>query len=96
MSQTVYKYPFDVDDEIAVVLPDRASVLHIDLDPAFPAGSGHLAVWALVDPGEQPVVPMRLRVAGTGHPVPNGIGAAGWRATVIDGPFVWHVFEVSS
>lgn len=96
MPRSVFKYPFAVtDDHAGVVLPAGAAVLHYDRDPAFPAGTGQLAVWAMVDTDTPRSTPLRLHVTGTGHPLPEGVDAPAWRSTVIDGPFVWHVFEAA-
>jgi hypothetical protein len=82
--QTIYKYPFQVDDEVRIEMPENARVLHVGLQGAQPC------LWAMVDPENRPVI-HRFRVFGTGHPMPTAVGEH--VATFQQGPFVWHMFR---
>lgn len=79
---TIYKYPFEVTDEVILAMPTGAKVLHVDLQGRTPC------LWALVDVG-RPVIHWVFRIYGTGHPIDTpGEHIASWQA----GAFVWHMF----
>jgi hypothetical protein len=92
VTTAVWKFHIPLDDDSTVEMPRYAQVLHVGLDPADPPGShARIAVWAYVLT-DQPLWPHRFHVRGTGHEV----SPARWRqyvGTVIDTPFVWHVFD---
>lgn len=88
--KAVWKFPFEVDDRVQLLLPEASSVLHVGTDPAHPTISGRLALWALVDPTTPLVLPCPLRIIGTGHPLD---GFAEHLGSVQDGPFMWHIFR---
>ena len=69
-------------DEVTINVPRGAHLLHVGLR------SGKLMLWAEVNP-ENSVVPVALRIVGTGHEVPEGHHH---RWTFFEGPFVWHVY----
>lgn len=89
MSLTIYKYEFKVDDEVMVRMPLGAKVLSVGIQQPR-----RICLWAIVDSfdvhqGAMPV-DRRFKVRGTGQP----LGEVGrFVGTVIDGLFVWHVFE---
>lgn len=60
------------------------------------AGIGFLAVWTFeIWEGETPPEPTRrVQVFGTGHDIPTSIGPHRFVGSTMDGPFVWHIFEV--
>lgn len=87
--RTIHKFPLTVGDTVALVMPAGAIVRHVGTQKP---GGGNLCVWAEVD--TSPAIPKVERVfhiRGTGHPVPTG--GVEFVATVIDGPFVWHVWR---
>ena len=89
--KTVHKYKLKLTwEEQELQLPFAAKILSIQIQE----GIG-LRLWALVDPALDYVV-RRFRVFGTGYPIPNNTPST-YRhlATVQDGGFVWHVFEVT-
>lgn len=61
-TKTVWKFPFDVTDDISIEMPAGAEVLHVE------AQAGQPCIWALVDPAAKKVE-RRFRLAGTGHPI---------------------------
>lgn len=54
-----------------------------------------IMLWQLVDT-EAAKVGRRYMVAGTGHPLPDAILPSDYVGTVQQGPFVWHVFNVTN
>lgn len=67
-------------------VPRGAKVLSVDLQ------SNIICIWMLVDP-KNLLVEREFRVVGTGWDTDRE--AHEFVGTVIDGPFVWHVFEVA-
>ena len=59
--QTIWKFPLCVTDAQTVEMPERANLLHADMQ------DGALTVWALVDP-TTPKVRRVIYVRGTGQP----------------------------
>ena len=81
---TIWKYLTNVAGEVVISMPLGAEILHVaDLGPAM------LHVWARVDP-TAPLVDRHFVIVGTGNPCP-AVGSH--VASVVTGPFVWHVFE---
>jgi len=86
MSKTVFKYAIPVDDqwhEVPTPLPAR--IVHV----ACTGGFGTVFVWAEVDPEGPETSSRKMRVFGTGHPIPDDATYVGTAPT---GPFVWHVY----
>ena len=82
---TIYKYEVPLCDEVTFRLPEGFKVLHLDIDP-----NNKICFWALVDTSK-PLVLMNVLVFGTGHSLPDEPGQH--LGTVIQGAFVWHVFQ---
>ncbi len=80
----IYKYPFILDDEIEIEMPENAKIVLVGRDPV-----GLLSIWAEVDP-EATVELRKLHMRGTGHPV-DGIGVH--VQSFVDGQFVWHLYD---
>lgn len=78
----VYKYDLPVADRQELRLPRDAKLLHVG------AQSGHLKLWALVDP-EMPREPVEVCVVGTGHEWPDGFRHLG--TVEVTYRQVWHV-----
>lgn len=86
MERVVYKYEIPIDDAWhGLALPESAQILHAACQHPYA-----VAVWAQVDPAEQDTRVHRLRIFGTGQPIPSG---AQWIATTLAGPLVWHLYE---
>lgn len=87
--RTIWKYPIPLGDEaVAVLAPYAAPIVLVALDPA----TGGPAVWIELDTNH----PQDLRtfvVRGTGHQIGDGEKHVG---SLIDGAFVWRVFEVAA
>ena len=89
MTATTAIWRFDamVDDVVNLRMPKRARILTVALSDRVQHG---FAVWAIVEPAAETET-RHLYVVGTGHPLRNPLGR--FLGAVIDGPFVWHVFE---
>lgn len=84
----VHKYTFEIVDGLFDIEMRRdAHILHVAHQPS----TGQFCVWAAVDTN-LPMVKRKFFVVGTGHPLPTdrAIAPVG---TVIDGSFVWHLWE---
>lgn len=87
MSEVIYKFPLQPLGETAVTvltLPSGA------LLRAAAMQHGQLCLWMQVNRNNAPQA-RTFQVVGTGQPIP---GNANFIATVQDGSFVWHVFEI--
>ena len=91
--QTVYKYPFDIKDEVKIkvkALKDATSfkdqLLHIDVQNETPC------LWCLVDKDAHEWE-ITLRIVGTGHPC-DDVSKSDFLGSFIlyDGSLVFHVF----
>jgi hypothetical protein len=82
----VYKYTFEIDDEITIPMPP-GDILSVQVQRGRPC------VWALVDP-KAPLIERRFRIAGTGHDIDNADQLT-FRGTfqLRDGALVFHLFE---
>jgi hypothetical protein len=88
----VFKYRLPVDDgPIPLALPIGAEVLHAEMALDDGVTYSHtIEMWALVDQTAS-TEQRAFIVRGTGHPVPGDVT---YVATMRDGRFVWHLFEV--
>lgn len=94
MTTTIYKYPFDVTDDIEIPMPIGAEVLAVQVQ-VTPRGEMP-CIWARVDPSDETEV-RHFRLVGTGHEVPEfGDATLNYVGTfqMIGGAFVGHLFEV--
>jgi hypothetical protein len=87
---TIYRYAIEVADDVR--LPCAATrVLSAARDrTAMDHHVGRLEVWAIVDTDE-PGKFTTIHVRGTGHPLRGNEGR--FIGTVIEGAYVWHLFE---
>lgn len=83
MKQTIWKYPFQIDDEFEIEMPEGAQVLTAQVQGSTPC------LWVLVNP-EAPKTKRKFFVYGTGHEIiEEGIAYIG---SIQMNGFVWHVF----
>ena len=82
----IYKYQIDRTDRTEVPIREGARIIHAGLDP-----QERLCVWAEVDP-YMSISPRFIHVIGTRNPMPSDV-ALGYIMSVLDSPFVWHVYE---
>lgn len=87
MSKTIWKFPLPLMDFPAVTMPANAEILAAQMQGSAPC------LWALVDP-DAPMETRLFAIVGTGHPATDRVLFENYIATVQDGPFVWHIFEV--
>lgn len=86
----IYKYPILVIDSQCIELPKGAVILSVGVQNEI-----QVCLWAVVDP-TQGVEYREIVIIGTGNPMtelPANLRRA-FIGTVLQGPFVWHVFEV--
>jgi len=94
---TIHKYPLQITDHQAVETYYGYKALSVGRD-----AQGIICLWAIVDP-EIPLALcglnettnkrlMDIYVIGMGNPFPHHSGLQ-FVGTVVDGPFVWHVFD---
>lgn len=86
--RTIWKFTAPFDGEVRIDMPAGAQTLHatvlaVDRDAV-------LTVWAKVDT-DHPTTTRTFHIRGTGHHLGDDVGP--FVGTVIDGPFVWHIFE---
>lgn len=85
--QTIWKYPIDTTDEQTVKMPCDAEILCVQMQ------CGQPCLWALVDP-EKTTAPVKIRIYGTGHPLPDIWGDYVGTYQSSGGGGVFHVFRV--
>lgn len=90
MVRTVHKWRLPVTDgPFPIALPVGSQLLHAEMAH----GPSHdIEMWAEVETGMNAEQRWFI-VRGTGHPVPDD---AEHIASMRDGAFVWHLFEVSA
>ena len=90
---TIWKYDLDVTDIQKVSMPMGAMPLHVAIQNPNSGVERTIQLWAAVDPA-RPKEDRLFAVVGTGNPAPEPDDAE-YVGSVIDGPFVWHVFAES-
>lgn len=83
--KTIYKYAIEGGDA-EIMLPKNAEILHFAFQERTPT------LWARVDTDE-PLQGRRFKVVGTGWEFKDWASHVG---TVLEGPFVWHCFEINT
>ena len=101
--RAIWKFPFEINDEVEIEMPGGARILHVDVQLVADGTQESFevpAIWALVNP-ENEKRTYKFIVFGTGHPVPDRpIDAhitndlhhiASFQ--MMAGRLVWHMFE---
>lgn len=91
MNPTIYKYEFDIEDQVKIDLPAGAEFLKCGLDP-----KSRSCMWFIVERNPSAIITRKFRIFGTGHILPRDIlDANRYRhlGTFIQSIYVWHVFE---
>lgn len=89
MQNTVLKWRVPVDDRAHSIGGGR--VLHTDVT----FGPDVVNVWTLENDDIVAGLTRRVRVFGTGQPLPDGVGEHVGSCVAAAGSLVWHVFEVA-
>lgn len=89
MSKKIFKFPLqDVHtDQVAIKMPKGAQILTAQVQ------GGVICIWAIVNVDKEPETRI-IHIAGTGHELPEKANAGNWIASVQQGPFVWHLFDL--
>ncbi len=86
--RTIWKY--DLTSQMTTVeVPEGGVVIHVDVDNK----TDRPCVWIYVET-EHKTVSRRFAIFGTGHAMPDNL-QHGYMGSVQQGPYVWHVWEVS-
>lgn len=83
---TIYEYPMSTETS-KISMPKGAQVLHVAMSGNVPM------IWALVDE-DAPMEERDFQTVGTGWPMTERVRKSPYIGTIMDSPFVWHIFEV--
>lgn len=83
IDKRVWKFPI----KHGVEMPERAEILRVGLQ------NGEPFLWALVCSAWEKKETRNFEIFGTGHAIPLSAGYIGGYS---EGPFEWHVFELSN
>ena len=83
--KTIWKFTIELTSEQKVLMPRGAEILTVQIQRDF------LSLWARVDPKAE-AEERSILVRGTGHEVQDHAKYIG-TVQVLDGQFIWHVFE---
>jgi hypothetical protein len=72
--------------ENLIEMPKEAEILTVKVQDSF-----NVCIWAKVDPEKETEI-RAFEVIGTGHPFDDTNKE--YIGTYLDGPFVWHLFEI--
>jgi hypothetical protein len=86
--RAVWKITLQIDGMIEIGMPRGAQALAVQTQHGQPQ------LWALVDT-EAPYETRQFRIAGTGHPIDESVGAYVGTFQLHGGALVFHVFECS-
>lgn len=81
----IWKFELTITDLQSVEMPSKASILHVDNQ------RGVLCIWAIADP-QADYESRTIEIVGTNQHL-QPCESRVFLGTVIDEPFVWHVFE---
>lgn len=84
--KTIWKYTFEITDDVTIAMPSDSKILHVECQRGDPT------MWVLVNPDSKRVV-RKFRIFGTGHPIAESEKLE-FVGTFQQPPFVWHMFEV--
>jgi hypothetical protein len=88
--QVIYKYPIKMrPGHNYLKLNKGYKILKLDYDP-----NKILCIWALVDNEIEEKKEVDITLVGTGWPLDINPEVATYIDSVVDGPYVWHAFEV--
>ena len=85
--KTIWKFGFDIEDQITIKMPKGAEILSVQTQNGGPQ------LWALVDDAAIPSEPRRFELYGTGHPFREGEQKFIGTFQLHGGSLVFHLFE---
>jgi len=89
----IFKYTIEAKDAQAVVMPEGAEILSVQVQ----GGTGAICIWALVNPDPNiRRVERSILIVGTGNPVPDDPGKFLGTVQLYAGELVFHVFEMGA
>ena len=87
MNRTIWKYEIPLQDDITLEMPRGMIPLTVATQ------LGKICLWAEVDPS-QPKEPHHFRLAGTGHPLPEGVRVDYIGTVFVQGGYlVFHLYQ---
>ena len=87
MAKTIWKYPFEIKDDLTIEMPAGAEILSVQVQHGEPC------IWVLVDPSNKWDV-RHFMVRGTGHSV-DFDGRFIGTIQIMGGSLVFHLFELA-
>ena len=88
--RTVWKFPFDIQDEFTIQMPRRAQIVLVEMQKQMPC------LWAEIeDDDAAPFEDRTFAIVGTGHMVPPAsVHVASFQQLDLFGQsFIWHLYE---
>jgi hypothetical protein len=96
MYKTIFKYPFNINDQIILRLPKGFEIVSVILDPTLVKGSTNFWLYARVDSEEREEEQYEIRIFGTGNRCDIDISQYENLGTIVDKChdmiFIWHIF----
>jgi hypothetical protein len=83
--RTIYKYGFSR----TIELPIDSQVLKVGMQ------NGIMYMWVLIDPNQKQTCYRNFEIIGTGHTFEFDYLTHTYIDSTIDGPFVWHIWEIN-
>ena len=83
----IFKWELQITDVQEIKMPMRTKILSLQTQSDFPT------MWGLCDPEAQ-LVTRTFAMYGTGHELPQNIGKYIGTFQIMNGGFVYHVFEL--
>lgn len=90
--KTIYKFPLEVTDKQAVLMPTDAQILTVQVQGETPC------IWAMVDPSHNSKEERFFEIFGTDHPIHEDMGVGREYVGTFQlrgGSLVSHLFERS-
>ena len=86
--KAVWKYPLPIIDNVEISLPKDSKILCVKTQ------KNDLCLWALVNPDENETESVKLRIAGTGHPIEEENLEYIDSVLMYEDNFVIHIFKI--
>ena len=87
MDKTIFKYTFNIEGKIELILPKGAEILRVYEQFGVPC------MWAVVDIDVEKETRV-FRIVGTGHKIDFDIDKYIDTFLMANGNLVWHMFEI--